>query len=280
MTSHDVVGRIRRASGQRRVGHAGTLDPLATGVLLVCVGQATRVVEYLVPDFKEYLSRFRLGITTDTYDSEGAIVRQNDANHVTRADIESGFARFTGVIAQVPPMFSAIKHKGTPLYRYARSGEVVDRAPRQVEIRTLRLVDWSPPEAEIWIECSKGTYIRSLIHDLGQTLGCGAHMVALRRMAIGEFRLEDSLALDEIERAFAADCAAEVLLPLDAALKGLPPVSVDAEGERRILRGEAVPLGLEAHINLCRAYSSDGRLLAILRSAADGYWHPHKVLGR
>ena len=171
-TSHDVVDRVRALTSVRRVGHAGTLDPMATGVLLVCIGRATRVTEYLMAGKKTYRARVRLGITTDTYDAEGRITASVDPVAVDRAQVEDALPRFRGEIAQVVPMYSAAKHKGTPLHRLARRGLDVEREPRPVEVFRLELTAWEPPECVLEVVCSPGTYVRALAHD-GRNDSCG-----------------------------------------------------------------------------------------------------------
>jgi tRNA pseudouridine55 synthase len=278
MTSHDVVARVRRLSGQKKVGHAGTLDPLASGVLLLCLGEATRVAEYLMTGDKLYDARIRLGIATDTYDAEGRISAQADVT-VTRAQVEQELSTFVGKLAQTPPMYSALKHEGTALYRLARQGQTVARAPRPVEIYTLELLEWAPPDLQVQVHCSKGTYIRSLAHDLGQRLQCGAHLVGLVRLASGPFRIEQAIQIDEMESAFATGNAAQLLQPLDAALQAFPAVTVDPVTATAIAQGQRVELDV-AEGALARAYSADGRLLALLRHEQQRLWRPHKVFVR
>lgn len=277
LTSHDVVSRVRRISGQRRVGHAGTLDPMATGVLLLCLGQATRVSEYLMASPKTYQARVRLGISTDTYDSEGQIVDQRDCGDISRQQVTRALEDMVGALEQTPPMYSAIKHQGTPLYRLARRGETVERKPRRVVIHALELLDWEPPDMEATIHCSKGTYIRSLAHDLGQRLGCGAHLTALTRLASGRFQLSDALTLDQVEHAAEHGELAALLLPIDAALQAFPAITVDCELASRIQFGQRVQLPDPPQGNLLRAYAPDGTLVALLRFRSDREWQPHKV---
>lgn len=280
MTSHDVVARVRKITSQRKVGHAGTLDPMATGVLLLCLGPATRVAEYLMASDKIYWARIRLGIATDTYDAEGEIISQVETDGVTRAQVERELSGLVGSLKQVPPMYSAIKYKGTPLYRLARQGQTVTRQPRKVEIRALKLLEWAPPELEIEVHCSKGTYIRSLAHDLGQRLGCGAHLVSLTRIASGHFRIEQAVSLEDLEQAFAEGRATALLQPLDAALQAFPAVTVDQATAIRITFGQRVRLPKAPEVRMFRAYAADGRLLALLRYHADGLWQPYKVFAQ
>jgi len=279
ITSHDVVDRVRRLSGQRQVGHAGTLDPLATGVLLVCLGIATRLAEFLMDSPKLYRAHLRLGVTTDTYDAEGTVVAERPVE-VGREDVERALDRFRGPILQVPPMFSALKKGGRPLYRLARRGEIVERAPRPVEIYRLDLVEWSPPDLTLEVLCSPGTYIRSLAHDLGEALGCGAYLVGLVRLASGEFRLEDAVDLETLNR----ERLPHVLLPPDAALQRFPALYLTHAEAWAVGHGQDLPDrwgiagGDRPKASLARAYGPDGSLLAVLEFSGQGTWHPKKVL--
>jgi len=277
LTSHDVVARVRRISGQRRVGHAGTLDPIATGVLLLCLGQATRVSEYLMASSKIYRACIRLGVTTDTYDSEGQIIDQTDCQHITRQQVERVLQDMAGPLDQVPPMYSAIKHKGTPLYRLARRGKTVERKARRIVIHAAELLEWHVPDIEVRIHCSKGTYIRSLAHDLGQRLGCGAHLTGLTRLASGCFQLSEACTLEQVEQAAQHGELPALLLPLDAALQAFPAITVKHDLAERIQFGQRVELCTPPQGRLLRAYAPDGRLLALLRSRSDREWQPHKV---
>ena len=295
-TSHDVVDRVRVLTGIRRVGHAGTLDPLATGVLLVCVGRATRVAEYLVAGQKVYRACLCLGITTDTYDADGQVVAEAPVK-ANRAQVEVALAQFRGSITQVPPMYSAVKHKGTPLHRLARRGIEVERLPikaRQVEILRLELTAWDPPECTLEVTCSPGTYVRALAHDLGQALDCGAHITGLTRLASGDFHLEDAITLDELTQAAAEERWPDLLHPMDAALARFPALYLDADAARRLCSGQTVEaqgcvdVGVEVDerragendevARLGRAYGPDGTFLALVAyDPATGFWRPRKV---
>jgi len=282
-TSHDVVARVRALTSIRRVGHAGTLDPLATGVLLVCTGKATRVAEYLMGGQKVYRARVRLGIATDTYDAEGQVVASVDPVVASVDQVEEALACFRGEISQVPPMYSALKHKGTPLYRLARRGVEVERKPRQVTIFRLELTVWEPPECVLEMTCSTGTYVRALAHDLGQALGCGAHLSGLTRLASGEFRVEDGVTLETFAQAVAEDRWRDLLHPIDAALTHFPALHLDADAARRLCLGQAValpqppPVG-EGEGNLARAYGPEGNFLAlVVCDSAAGVCRPRKV---
>jgi tRNA pseudouridine55 synthase len=273
-TSHDVVAKIRRITHQRRVGHAGTLDPMATGVLIICLGRATRMAEYLMDSRKIYRARVRLGVATNTYDAEGKVVDEAPVT-VGREDVEAALEDFRGEILQVPPMYSALKHDGEPLYRLARRGVTVDRPPRPVEIHRLEMTDWTPPELTLELTCSRGTYVRSLAHDLGQALGCGGHLAGLLRIASGEFHVKDAIPVDDVT----AERLPELVLPLDAALRGHPALHLDAEATRAIRSGLPIPAtsraGEEA---LARAYGPEGTFLAVVAyQASDEIWVPRKV---
>lgn len=277
LTSHDVVARVRRLAGQRRVGHAGTLDPLATGVLVVCLGAATRLAEYLADTDKEYRAAVRLGVRTDTWDADGAVVEERDARHVSREAVEATLAEFVGRIAQVPPMYSALKRGGEPLYRLARKGISVEREPREVDVYAVTLETWAPPEVVFTVRCGKGTYVRSLAHDLGERLGVGAHITRLRRLAVGPLRAEDAVALAALEDA--GEGWIEYLVSPAAALAHLPGVTLGAEDVRRVQQGQAVAVETPAAEGPLLAHDAAGALIAVLRPAdADGRWRPDKVL--
>lgn len=279
MTSHDVVNTLRRLSGQRRIGHAGTLDPMATGVLVVCAGWATRLSEYLMAGRKRYRATLRFGVSTDTYDADGAVVGEERPVDVSCAGLQAALAEFTGVIDQAAPVYSAVKQEGVPLYRLARRGETVTPPIRRVEIYELTLLDWNSPEATLDVVCSKGTYIRSLAHDLGERLGCGAHLTALVRTASGPFRLEDSISMADLAEALAMDRGFELLCPLERALPDMAVVTVDAEQQARIHHGQPVSASPgQAGQDLALAVSPAGEPLAILsRQAGFERWQPTKV---
>lgn len=272
MTSHDVVAQIRRGLKLKKVGHAGTLDPLATGVLIICVGSATRLSDYVMHMTKRYRAQVRLGATTDTYDAQGAILQERDASHIHRSDVEAKLGLFVGDIEQMPPMYSAIKQGGRKLYDLARAGQTVERELRPVRIDSLDIVDWSPPEVTLDVVCSAGTYIRSLAFDLGEVLGVGAYLSGLSRVASGTFQLENALTLDSL---FVADHWQQHLISPQAALVDWPTVQLSADDTDHILHGRPVQ-ATEAASELAFAYNPDGQLVAILRADA-GLWRPHKV---
>lgn len=198
MTSHDVVSCVRRKFKMRRVGHAGTLDPMATGVLVVLLGKATKLFNRFVGLDKGYRATLEMGRKTDTADIEGKTLEQRSYGPITQKDLQDVFARFQGEILQTPPMVSAVKFKGQPLYKLARRGIEVEREPRTIRIDVLKLLDFSPPYVQFYIECSKGTYVRKLAEDIGEELGCGACISQIQRTRVGPFKLEDSVALDDL----------------------------------------------------------------------------------
>ncbi len=277
MTSHDVVARVRAIARQREVGHAGTLDPMATGVLLLCLGRATRLAEYLMDSPKEYRARVRLGITTDTDDAEGAVIAERPVD-VDQAAVETALSRFRGRILQVPPMYSALKREGQPLYKLARRGMEVEREPRPVVIYRLELTAWDPPELTLEVLCSPGTYIRALARDLGEALGCGAHLTGLVRLASGDFRLEDAVELDAVT----PERLPSLLLPPDTALRRYPALYLNEADARAVSHGRDIPGPPPVGDGppLARAYGPDGQLLAVLEYRPErGMWHPKKVVG-
>jgi tRNA pseudouridine55 synthase len=275
-TSFEVVSFVRRLSGERRVGHGGTLDPQAEGVLPVCLGQGTRVVQFLSEGEKVYRAQVELGTATDTYDASGKVAQRGDASAVTRELVESILALFRGSIGQVPPMYSALKYRGKPLYRLARAGVEVPRRQRKVHISLLEISDFQLPSLTLEIACSKGTYIRSLAHDIGQALGCGAHLSSLLRLRSGPFHISDSITLPQLEAAFREGLWQDLLYPLDTVLQHMMAIIVAEEGGKALLNGRPLTLGAEEVGGRCRAYSCDGRIIALLRFR-QGLWHPEKV---
>jgi tRNA pseudouridine55 synthase len=273
-TSHDVVARVRRITGERQVGHTGTLDPMATGVLVVCIGRATRLVEYLSDLPKTYRATVAFGTETDTWDAEGQVIARRDAAYLTLEALLPLLDAMRGEIQQVPPMYSALKRDGQPLYRLARAGQTVEREPRTVRIERLDVLGWEPPLLSLEIACSKGTYIRSLAHDLGQAAGVGAHLAALARTAIGHLYLEEAVTLE----ALAEGDWQHWLIEPRRALRHLPAVAI-SEGEAQALgHGQAIELPEEPGGDTCCAYDAQGALAAVLeRDERPGWWRPRKV---
>lgn len=233
-TSHDIVGRLRRTFDTRRIGHAGTLDPLATGLLVVAVGPATRFLQYLPLEPKVYDATIRFGSATTTQDSEGEVIESRPVPVDLRAAYERCVHEYLGLIKQVPPMYSAVKKDGKPLYTYARRGQDVERDPRTVHIGGAEILAWGESEVVVRITCSGGTYVRTWAHDLGQSMGCGAHLIALRRLKVGKFELGDAVTLD----AATPDC----LIPLAEALPPTPLVALDSAQVEAIRHGRAITL--------------------------------------
>ncbi|MEA1959445.1 MAG: tRNA pseudouridine(55) synthase TruB [Chloroflexota bacterium] len=277
-TSQDIVAIIRRLSGQRQVGHAGTLDPMATGVLPVCLGQATRMSSYIMEFPKTYIAEITLGISTDTYDAEGTITHEYDPYHINRVQIEELIPSLTGRIMQKPPAYSALKRRGRRLYELARAGIEVEIDEREVEVHRLELLDWQPPCFIIEVECGKGTYIRSLAHDIGQSVACGAHISSLVRTTYGPFSIEESLTLPQLEDSFRNGYWQELLYPMDFAIQDWAVAIIDGEHKQAVLNGRPVQLHIDSDANRCRAYSPEGELIALLRIDLDtGLWQPDKV---
>jgi tRNA pseudouridine55 synthase len=258
-TSHDCVARVRRVLGTRRVGHAGTLDPLASGVLVMGIGSGTRVLEYLQGFPKTYRARLVLGLETDSQDITGATTAEADASAVTREDLEQALSRFRGEILQVPPMVSALKVGGKKLYELARRGETIEREPRPVTVYRLDLLAFTAgrrAEAEIRVECSAGTYVRTLCHDAGHALGVGGAMSALEREAVGPFTLETAVPLDDLT-------PDTPLVPLSEGLAHLPAVHLRPEEARRLAQGQFVPAPDGAPDGPVRVLDGTGELQAI-----------------
>jgi tRNA pseudouridine55 synthase len=274
MTSHDVVARVRRLVGRGvKVGHAGTLDPAATGVLPVALGHATRLIEYLSNVRKGYRGLVRLGVTTGTDDAEGEVLATAAVPPLTPELIESAVAPLRGAIMQVPPMYSALHHQGQRLYDLARAGKTVDLAARPVQVDALEWELGGPDELVITVACGKGTYIRALARDIGAALGCGAHLAALQRTFVGPFSIGDAVALADLQAN--PGRLALALIPPEAALAGWPAAHLDAEGARRVRNGLPVALD-DAPGEHARAYDEAGALLAVLIRQGDT-WRPEKV---
>jgi tRNA pseudouridine55 synthase len=286
MTSFGVVSRVKRITGEKHCGHAGTLDPLATGVLPICLGQGTRVTEYLFDETKTYRAEVELGITTDTYDSTGQVTCTADASGISREMIETALPQFRGSIRQVPPVFSAIRHQGKYFYELARAGTQLAPQSRPAQIFSLEITDWQPPVVTLDITCGKGTYIRSLAHDLGEALGCGAHVINLIRLKVGPFDLADALTLPRLEEAFQNGYGSKYLYPLDFVLLPFSAVVVGPEQQCSLVHGAPIALdpGLETRLSAggptgrCRAYTAEGYFLGMLKyEVEDSRWWPEKI---
>jgi len=278
-TSFSLVAMVKRLTGERRVGHAGTLDPAATGVLPICLGRGTRVIEFLVEATKAYRAEIELGVATDTYDASGRITQKGDPSGISQDQVELGLASFRGLIRQTPPMYSAVKYQGKPLYELARAGIMVERRSRLAQIYHLELVDWQPPVATIEVVCGKGTYIRSLAYDLGQALGCGAYLKSLIRLRCGLFDIRDAVSVPQLEDAFRYGYWQQFIYPIDSVLLHWAAMVVSDDAGQSIRNGRPLVLGTgSCSENRCRAYALDGRFLGVLRfNLGKGQWQPEKV---
>ena len=282
ITSMEVVRFVKRLTHVKRVGHAGTLDPIATGVLPICLGQATRLMEHMVDGRKIYRGELTLGAATDSYDADGQVTATADPSGVTRAQVEALLPLFTGTLQQLPPMFSALKHEGQRLYDLARAGVEVERPPREVVVHQLTLTGWEPPTLTIEAECGRGFYMRTLAHDIGQALGCGAHLSALTRVRAGSFHLDEAIDLKALEARAEEAAWRDMLLPPDAAVADLETLKVEPAAERHLRNGQSVSLRGVAmyaeHAEQRRVYSIDGRFLAVARfNRAQDHWQPDMV---
>lgn len=277
LTSHDVVQIIRRGTGIRRAGHTGTLDPRASGVLVVLVGPAVRLSEYVSASDKRYQATIQLGSSTDTYDSEGTITATSSVEDLSEDHFNEILSRFVGEIEQVPPPYSAVKVKGRKAYEMARKGEEVELEPRKIQVYSLELLEWAPPEVVIDVYCSSGTYVRSLANDLGRALGTGAHLIGLRRTKSGRFTLRDAVPLRRLKEAFGAGDWYRHLIPAAEALGDWPMVELNPDEVELVRHGhriEAEP-GSKGWV---RGISMQGDLVALLEFEAESQeWQPRKV---
>lgn len=277
LTSHDVVQIIRRGTGIRRAGHTGTLDPRASGVLVVLVGPAVRLSEYVSASDKRYQATIRLGSSTDTYDAEGMIINSSSVENIAEEQFNEILQQFVGEMEQVPPPYSAIKVKGRKAYEMARQGEEVDLEPRIINVYSLEVLEWAPPEAVIDVYCSSGTYVRSLANDLGRALGTGAHLVGLRRTKSGRFTLRDAVPLRRLQEAFDAGNWYKFLIPAAEALADWPMIELDADQVELVRHGHRVPSDSEQK-GWARGVSQQGDLVALLEVDEEtGEWQPRKV---
>lgn len=284
ITSYGVVAAVKRLTGERRVGHAGTLDPLAGGVLPICLGRGTRVQEFLSESHKVYRAEIGLGEETDTYDASGRVTRQGDPSGVSRSQLESALEPFRGLIQQTPPMYSALKHQGKRLYQLARAGVTVERQSRPAKIYRLELLDFKSPLVTLEVECGRGTYIRSLAYDIGRSLGCGAHLKGLLRLRYGCFDIDSAVSLAQFEDACRHGYWRQLVYSPDVALMHWPALVVADEKERYVSHGRLLHLDNDelpeeaVAAGRCRVYGQNGSFLAVMRfSIESGQWHPDKV---
>ena len=268
-TSHDVVQKVRGILKERRIGHTGTLDPLATGVLVLCVGKATRIAQYLEAQQKEYRAVMKLGVMTDTLDADGRVLETRTYVPPSREELLRVMRSFTGTIMQQPPVYSALKVAGVPSYKLARQGKQVELKPRPVTIGSLELTSYEDPFAGFTVSCSKGLYVRSLCADIGTALGTGAHLVSLARTRSGHFTLAEAVTIERLGALATAGNVDKALVTLDSALADFPLVEVGASEAQRVSHGNQVPWGEAAEEGrLVRVHHPDGSLLAIARAGA------------
>lgn len=280
-TSFQMVAMIRKLSGVRKTGHAGTLDPDATGVLPVLLGRATKLASFLTESGKVYQADIKFGCATTTYDSSGDVTIERDVSSLSLKEIEFVLDHFHGDIEQVPPMYSALKHQGKPLYIFARSGLEVERQPRKVHISRIEIIGWQKPILSIEVECSKGTYIRSIAHDMGETLGYGAHLAGLTRIRVGSFHIDQSITIEQLETGFQNDTWPDFIHTPDVALRNLGVITVNENVEQDIsyghpFRSDSISLATEGEFR--RTYSEDGRFLALVKyDESSEMWKPKRV---
>jgi tRNA pseudouridine55 synthase len=282
-TSMSMVRLAKRITGQRKIGHGGTLDPMASGVLPLLLGQATHMMDYLIEGTKIYRARILLGVTMDTLDAMGSVVAKSDPTGIKRMTVEDALEGFKGTISQVPPMHSALKYKGTRLYSLARAGVEIPREARSVEVFRIDLTSWDPPQLTVDVECGRGVYIRALADDLGRTLGCGGHLTALERLRTGPFSIADSLTPEELSESAGKDALKEFLQGPDVVVQHLRAAVVDRDAENQLRQGRQIILTWREsvpaqHQELCRIYSSEERFVALARyDKALGIWQPIRV---
>lgn len=278
MTSHDVVQAIRNGTGIRRAGHTGTLDPRASGVLVILVGPAVRLSEYVSASDKRYQAVIRLGASTDTYDADGRFTQQSNVPiNVTEQQFEETLKQFVGEIEQTPPPYSAVKVQGRRAYDMARQGEEVDLAPRKITVHHLEVLEWAPPEVVVDVHCSSGTYVRSLANDMGNALGCGAYLVGLRRTKSGRFSLRDATPLRKLQEAFQTGKWYQLLIPAAEALGDWPAIELDPDQVEAIKHGHRIPAAEDA-TGRVRGVSMAGELVALLElDETTREWQPKKV---
>jgi tRNA pseudouridine55 synthase len=285
MSSQGAVTAVKRAFNADKAGHTGTLDPMATGLLPICLGEATKYSQDLLDANKSYVARVKFGARTDTGDAEGQIIEEfalpKFADEATlRSALNALLPKFTGLISQVPPMYSALKRDGKPLYEYARAGLELERAPREITIHQIRWTDIQWPEATLEVSCSKGTYIRVLAEDLGTALACGAHLVGLRRTEVGHLTLDQSFTIESIQQGL--QDSSTYILPIDALLQTLPHLTVDEQQAKRLGMGQRVPLNLPSIEALVRIYRATAAPHNFIGTAdwRSGVLHPRRLISQ
>ncbi|MCE9632604.1 MAG: tRNA pseudouridine(55) synthase TruB [Methylophilales bacterium] len=275
-SSNQALQVVKRLFTAAKAGHTGNLDPFATGLLPICLGEATKFSHQLLDADKSYIATLQLGVTTTTGDTEGDVTSRSSIN-VLRADFERVMHSFLGDIQQTPPMHSALKHQGKPLYEYARAGVEIERKSRPVTIHNIALQTFNGDQAEIIVTCSKGTYIRVLAEDIGKELGCGAHLIALRRTTTGGFMLKDALTLEALENQSATQRDAH-LLPVDALVSELPEIELDADSTHYFRQGQAVWKTGMSKLGMTRVYAPEHIFLGLGENMGDGQINPRRLL--
>jgi tRNA pseudouridine55 synthase len=281
MTSNEALQRVKRLYGARKAGHTGSLDPLATGLLPLCLGEATKVSAFLLDADKRYQVRARLGVITRTADAEGEIIATAPWEGVEEACIRALLPRFTGEIEQLPPMYSAVKHKGERLYNLARQGIEVEREPRRITIYRLELTEWAPPELSLDVHCSKGTYVRTLAEDLGNAAGCGAHVSGLRRTGVGPYGADGLVTMVQVEAAAQEGYPVldALLLPMQSALAHWPELRVSDDAAYYMKQGQPVLVPQAPSRGWVRLYTKNGQFLGVGSILDDGRVQPRRLLG-
>ncbi len=281
VSSNDIMQKVKRLFKANKAGHTGALDPLATGMLPICLGEATKFSQFLLDSDKRYVVTAKLGERTDTSDAEGQVVQSREVN-VAEADILAALSAFRGEILQVPTMFSALKHNGKPLYEYARAGITVEREARPITIFELKFIDYQAPFLTLEVHCSKGTYIRTLVDDLGEALGCGAHVTMLRRLAVADYPIEEMMPIEDL--ALLADSFPNseldrLLLPMDTAVASLPQLNLTAEQTKAVGFGQRVKFeNPQALSGLVRLFSENGQFLGIAEITAGNIIRPNRMV--
>ncbi len=281
MTSNAALQEVKHLFKAQKAGHTGSLDPLATGLLPLCFGNATKISAFLLDADKRYEVRVRLGEITSTADAEGEIIESRSAEHITREDVQAVLGDFLGEIAQLPPMFSAVKHNGQRLYQLARQGIEVEREARNITIYDLRLLDFTGPEFDLLVHCSKGTYVRTLAEDIGKALGVGAHVVALRRTLVGPFEAQDMVSMESLQQVLQEQGLHgldQLLLPMDAGLNHWPAVHLGADSSFYIKQGQPVQVPKAPTEGYVRIYGADEKFIGVGEIDDDGRVAPRRLL--
>ena len=280
ISSNDAVQQAKRLFGAQKVGHTGSLDPLATGVLPLCFGEATKFSQYLLNADKAYWTRIRLGATTQTGDADGEIIAESDASNLTHEQVGSALREFVGEIEQIPSMYSALKHKGQPLYKLARQGIEVERAARTVTIYSAELLQFSGVDIELRVYCSKGTYIRSLAEDLGSALGCGGHVSALRRLAAGPYELAQSMTLEQVAKIDDLQALEALLLPVASAVCSWPAVRLHEDIAHYVRQGQPVQVAHAPTNGWVQIFelAEEDRFLGVGEILTDGRVAPRRLV--